>query len=660
MKNSSATFRSSLSLARAGLASALAIILLGAAAPPLAAQSDNFNDGNDTGWSHYSLTAFGIPYGGTSYTFPNDDSTGKAYHIEVAATGTDPYGVKNARGGSYLPTPTYTSRFSVASDLLSWSTTGRPTFGLMWYMHSIGLGTTLGYVGTWSPNAANIYLSMVYTEGQAYYFAALNKDGDLTLNSTDRIRMEVSSHDGQTFVMTAYNLLEPNTPWCSAIGQDTAWYGIGGSSGFLIFNEDYPATYGASATFDNYFASEPAANAMPAMVTDVYPPPGGKCTTIYATNTVMILNRDTSVTYDNASIALCLDGVWLPQASIGIDWNIDWSGVSKPGNRSYPNLFGGATVTYPITNLLTWGSKHTNIFAFKDSAEVWRTNTWTWTVAYPHLFASNSLPIGSLTARGFDVRMAQTTNGGVNLENSLARARQQLAGTIPVDQRATSIVQVLDWNKNSAYPANVPGLCPGNNAAPINIAVESCAYLHLTAGLHRFHINTDDRAGAYSGVNLASANALWEASGSTANTTFEFVVQADGLYPFSCLWEETGGSAALHLWSVDLNDSSEVLINDSADPAGVVKAYYPVVCKSSAAAAGPYALATGAANVLNVVDQFNSDCGSAVIGQKVTGGTLTIPLSGTAQYYLLDAPRKTRITNINKGASNVVITYQLL
>ena len=188
--------------------------------------------------------------------------------------------------------------------------------------------------------------------------------------------------------------------------------------------------------------------------------------------------------------------------------------------------------------------------------------------------------------------MAQTTNGGVDLANSLDRARQQLDGLIPVDQRATSIVQVLNWNKNSAYPDNVPGLCPGNNAAPINIAAESCAYLQLTAGLHRFHIKTDDRSGVYSGVKFTDSTSLWEAPGSTADTTFEFVVQADGLYPVRLLWEETGGSAVLQLWSVDLNDLTEVLINDPTDPAGVVKAWYPVVCKSASAVAGPYTVAT--------------------------------------------------------------------
>ncbi len=44
----------------------------------------------------------------------------------------------------------------------------------------------------------------------------------------------------------------------------------------------------------------------------------------------------------------------------------------------------------------------------------------------------------------------------------------------------------------------------------------------------------------------------------------------------------------------------------------------------------------------------------------VTGGTFTVPVvSGAARFYRLDAPRPTRITNISKGASEVVITYQV-
>jgi roadblock/LC7 domain-containing protein len=236
---------------------------------------------------------------------------------------------------------------------------------------------------------------------------------------------------------------------------------------------------------------------------------------------------------------------------------------------------------------------------------------------------------------------------------------QQLAipPTIPITRTATNIVQTLNWNQTSDPPANVPGLCPATEIK--NIAVESLAYLELTPGLHRFHIVTDDRAGLYSGVNFTDPNAaiLWENTDNTANTTFDFVVEAAGLYPLSCIWEQTGGGALLQLYSVNLGDLTEVLINDSTDPAGVVKAWYPIVCKSSASVTGPFTVAAGAVNTLNQSDIVGSDCAPTVVGHMVTGGTFTVPISGTVQYYVLDAPRATKITGFTKGASNLVITY---
>jgi len=651
MKKSDPRLLSSCSPARAIPALALAAVLLGPTAPWLAAQSDNFNDGNDTSpvsWYHYTLPAIW----GATYSFPTDDTGGKAYRISAPATTPDPYNLMNSRAAAFPLTPTYTNRFTVGADLLAWSTGARPAVGVMWYVHDAGLGTTDGYAVTYSPYYRNIYISIVMNEGQAAYISRL-ADGDLTLSSSDRIRMVASSHDGVTFLTTVYNLLEPNTPWASVIGQDYTWQGYGGSSGFLLMNQDYPSAEGVSATFDNYVATQPAEGTMPATVTDVYPPPAGKSKgdSFYITNSVAIMDRDTYV--DASSIVLCLDGVWIANANLTMDPQV----YKQYNPGSFQKSFGGATVTYGIPGVLPWGSKHTNVVAFSDSVK-WYTNTWTWTVNYPYLSASNSLPIGSLNVRGFEVRMAQTTNGGANLANSLARAQQQLDGLIPVDQRATSIVQVLNWNKTSEYPNNVPGLCAGTTAAPINIAVESCAYLQLTAGLHRFHINTDDRAGVYSGANLSSTSAVWETPNDTADTTFDVMVEADGLYPIRCLWEETAGGAKLALYSVDLNDSSEVLVNDPSDAAGVVKAWYPVVCKSSSTMKGTYTLATGVSNVLNKTDILGSGCGT-VAGQNVTGGTITIPMSGAAQFYRLDTPRNSAITKISKSGSNVVIEYQL-
>jgi len=195
-----------------------------------------------------------------------------------------------------------------------------------------------------------------------------------------------------------------------------------------------------------------------------------------------------------------------------------------------------------------------------------------------------------------------------------------------------------------------------------NIAVVCYAYLELTPGLHRFRINSDDRAGVYSGASLMDPNApaLWENPGNTANATFDVVVEAAGLYPVCCLWEETGGGAQLYLTSVNTDDLSEAPVNDPSNPAGVVKAWYPLVCHSASSLTGPFAAAPGAVNVLNTIPVVGADCAPTVVGQMVTSGTFTVPIPASTRFYRLDGPRTTRITSIVKTGSNLVISYQVL
>jgi hypothetical protein len=624
----------------------LVALLLGAAAPLLPAQSFDFNTGTDTGWTHYSLPAVWA----ATYSFPADDTGGKAYKIFAPPTNPDPFGLKNARAGSYRPDANFSARFSVGADLLAWNDAWHQEAGVLFYFQDINLGTSDGYTATYSSAYKNLYISSINNE----VGTTVGKlpDGSIQPDPTHRYRLVASSHDGFTLLLQLFDKSEPNAPWVSVIAQDSTY--TAGRCGLFVFEQNYPsATEGAEATFDNYLATTPPTGGMPATITDLSPPPAGKATVVYPTVSVNILDRDTTV--DTTSIVISLDGVWIPNTSLIIDPQ-----VHKTSNpTTYPRDFAGATVSYPITSLLPWGSRHTNQVAFRDSASTWQTNTWSWTIAYPYLFASNSLPVGSLSVRGFDVRMVQSENGGTNLDNSLDRARQQLAipPQIPVNRTATSIVQVLNWNETGT-PENVPGLCPGNY---INIAVEATAYLELTAGMHRFRVDSDDRLGLYSGRNLADTTSLpvWENPGATANTTFEFGVEAAGLYPVRCLWEETAGGAHLYLHSVDLNDASETLINDPTDSPGVVRAWYPIVCKSSPLMAGPFTIAATALNALNRVEIIGTDCGSTTVGERVTGGTFTIPITSAAHFYYLDGPRKTRITNISSGAGNVMIDYQI-
>jgi len=256
----------------------------------------------------------------------------------------------------------------------------------------------------------------------------------------------------------------------------------------------------------------------------------------------IIANGDTAV--DASSVNLTINGVAVP-----------WTSSTNSG---------GALVTWSITDLPS-AVTFTNTLTYTDSDGV--NQSFSWTYSYPFLSAANSLPVGSLSANGFQTRTVMSLNGGTNLDNSLARALAQLAvpPQIPVDLVSTCIVSELNWNLNG-NPYNVPGLCPGSQ---INLAAESIAYLHLTAGAHRLRVNTADRAGFYSGATPWDTNGtvLFESPGNTADQTFDFVVGAEGLYPFRSIWEQTSGGAVLVLSAVDPTGTNpDAVVGDPTEP----------------------------------------------------------------------------------------------
>jgi hypothetical protein len=620
--------------------------------PALRAQSDDFNSGSDALWTKYDLSILGDPRVTASYTFPRDPTNGFAYRI--IATGNPYYPTAGpGRAASYRGDVSYTNRFRVGVDLLAWNDAIDQDFGLLWYLSSAnppnppGIGETDAYSVTYGPQD-HLRISSISLESPT----EIGRWSPPHLDPTQHYRLVASSHDGMTYLAQVFYTSDPNNPIASAITLDARYNS--GFFGLVNYDGTSPSTTGTDVTYDNYTASVPAAGSLRTTVVDLYPPPNGKPPEFYPTISVGILDRDTTV--DVNSILLWMDGTLVPSAAVTVN-----SPLPRPNNPAgYTGPYPGATVSYSNTVLLPPASRHTNSVAFMDNTATWQTNTWTWVAAYPFLYASNALPIGSLSMRGVDVRMVQTANGGVNLDNSLKRALQQLAipPLIPYEIAATSIVQELAWN-TTGTPTNVPGLCSTSNEVK-NIAIEAVTYLELTSGLHRFHVITDDRAGFYSGTRLEDPNGvvLWEAPDNTANTTFDFIVEAPGLYPFRCIWEQAGGGAVLNLTSVNLADNSEVPINDPGNPVGVVHAWYPLACKSAAAATGPFVTDSTAANAVTLSSVLCNGSGNP-LNQVITGGTFTIPASGTAKFYLLDGPRGTKITSIHKVGSNVVIGYQV-
>ena len=374
----------------------------------------------------------------------------------------------------------------------------------------------------------------------------------------------------------------------------------------------------------NYLVFVPAAapGTLLPFVSSVTPAPGDLVSSITPTITATIVNRDTTVA--PGSIVLQFNGVTVP-ATVTPDAT-------------------GATVSYAISPLPLPNVLYTNTLIFQDSGGVFQTNRWAFSFNYNYLRSSNSLPVGTLNALGWAFRTVQTN--GPTLGNSLARAEQQLAipPTIPAEFSATGFIPILNFNETGGGAGNfgdnttVPGMTAGDYN---NIAMEAYGYLELTAGAHRFGVVSDDGFQLRSGSSLADPNAVAVGmrDGGTFNGTFDFVVQASGLYPARLVWYENGGGASFELFSVALSDpNARTLLNDT-NTVGSIKVWAPIRLASAATVNGPFTFEPSA-----VVDPIAK--------------TVTVATGGATRFYLLHAPFSPRITNVNVTGGNIVLTWE--
>src|SRR5258708_9135446 len=88
------------------------------------AQSDDFNDGNDTGWTRFGLDAVGLPK--ADITFPADGNGGKAYRLHVLAPSTTAFGP--GRVFAYRKDVTY-AHLLAPVDLITFDNSINQAFG---------------------------------------------------------------------------------------------------------------------------------------------------------------------------------------------------------------------------------------------------------------------------------------------------------------------------------------------------------------------------------------------------------------------------------------------------------------------------------------------------------------------------------------------------
>ncbi len=202
--------------------------------------TDNFDDSNDDGWAHYD------PLGGGSFTFP-----GGAYQISTTPPANADFGA--ARVGSILSGVT-TADFHVSVDLVNWDETLPETFGIIARANDVGLGTTTGYLFTYSPGASagrsHTALAIERLDGEqvaaggSYYYLP---EGDLVPDAGYRM---VFLGIGDQFYGSIYALSDLDTP-IGTVNYTDDTYSSGGF-GLLVADSNAFDLQGATATFDNY------------------------------------------------------------------------------------------------------------------------------------------------------------------------------------------------------------------------------------------------------------------------------------------------------------------------------------------------------------------------------------------------------------------------
>jgi len=612
---------------------------------------DNFDDGNDDGWTRYDLTEIlndpppilpipPVPGEWAEYSFPDDGKGGKAYRVHVLP---HPANVTDDLAPRSFPSrPEIYARFRVAADVLDWNTGTDIALGVVGRAANIAFAQTTGYLFNLNPWDQDMDITLVAGEAPVGYIGSAAAP---FTPARGPYRFELLGSD-DALVGHVYQLGDTRAPVAStaAINQDYA----SGQAGVLVFDDNgYEDWNGADVTYDNFLAEELPAPVSPQIVL-LEPTHLSTARTLPAPVRVSLFRLDYSVNIVQSSITLAIDGVTVPNSALAIADGEIWF------NDRLSTLEDGLTVTYtPPAPPAAVGGWHANSITFQDSND--QTVTQEWVYRYAALPVEAALPPGSGMDPGFDVRVVQTLNNQPT-ENSLWRAEEQLAQppVMPVDVVASETTSVINYTSKPVPNteqdglfedfATFPGLLahddPNFNAN--DMATEVSFYLELTEGTHQLGVTSDDGFQLVCGSSSTDPSAVLiaEKTEGTFNGFFDMVVPQDGVYPFRMAWFQRGGPAHVELYAQEAGATDPVLINDASSP---IKAYRSVnvpslVLESAALLTETFAEETGA-----TIDE----------GAR----RITVEAQGSARFYRLRGSEASTIGTIVVEGATVTLTY---
>lgn len=602
--------------------STFAAALLAAVLTPAAlAESDDFNDGNDAGWSRLDLNGvFGAEL--STYTFPDDGHGGKAYRLQSKAPPALAAGPARAFGYR----STVYSRLVATVDVLDWLTGSDQAWGFLFHANNIGLGQTDGYVFNYNSAEGDLQLNRIAGESPdtiAETPVALDP-------AAADYRWVLSVYD-DLLVGQVYRLPDTNNVLASVVARDATT--ASGRVGLFNFDRD-DRTGGAvvcDTTFDNYTANVPPAGSLTATVVELSPPPAGATKLARPQLRAAILNRETAAIGEYTQFFL--DGQEIPFAQLGIT-----DGVVMPNNAE---PFPGLTVTYTPAQPLAAGN-HTVQVVYGANAFDLHTNIWT----FQAVFLDN--PGAGSNEPGFAVRLVQAEHQSSGLGNSLARAEAQLGPNSPYPARYDTnvVAPVINYSQNAilggtdgTFLDDLPFPGQEEGGPTDNWAMEALCWLDLPAGDITLGVQSDDGFSVSSPSFPLDGGIIDRRDGGTANQTFSFHVATAGKYPFRLVWYENTGGANVEWFYV--NSSGErVLLNTAGAPAAYVRTASSgtISAESSATVSGGYAPDAGA-----VVD--------------ATARTVTLPLPAANRFYRL-VGAAVSIRSVRVQANQLVLAYE--
>lgn len=205
---------------------------------------DDFNDGNDAGWTRGSpLAGFGA---GGVFTFPSG-----GYSISAPAS-PNPLALGPGRAAS-LRNDVSQTQFEVIADLVDWDTT-KPNMvmGVLARVSNFGLGTTNGYGLVYTNNS--LVLTRITGEAGTTLVSSF-----VSLTNTSDYRLRFFGNDN-ILVGQIYDLAAPSIPIAGVTIGDATY--ASGVPGIFVYDGSATASTTATATFDNFVASVPEPSAM--------------------------------------------------------------------------------------------------------------------------------------------------------------------------------------------------------------------------------------------------------------------------------------------------------------------------------------------------------------------------------------------------------------